>query len=228
MIDFDRIQKLLEEKLGTREYRSRVLQIATLLDRLDMDADDGAEELIAKEIFNKISGKTRYIKDKDVLDAQFVSSLDRLTEAEDGINTIESEQIQDFVNLGHTPLTHSEKRTLKSKIDQIKDIEKEVQAGKKLIEIPIGKQTANDWLSDVVRKLKVGDSEFLQQRIAKIRKKSQENYRKSTATDLIRRVVTKNDLKNLNSREICEKYELDYNGTTRKFISRLKLKLEET
>lgn len=228
-MDFSKIQKIIEDEFGTAEYQARILQIATILDRLDMDQETGAELLIAKEVIGRITGKVRYLKEMDVMDAQFVGyvkSIDELNEEVDGRHEIQNERIADFVNIGSVSIEHNEKRTLKGKIDQIKEIETEVKAGKKLTEIVIGKQTANDWLSDVVGKLKVGDSKFIKERIEKIRKKSQANYIGSTATDLIRRVVTKNDLKNLSSREICDKYEFDYNGTTRKFISRLKLKLE--
>lgn len=229
MIDFSKVQKILEEELGTRVYRARVIHIATLLDKLDMDREDGAEELIAKEVIDRISGKVRYIKNMDVMDAQYVGrvkSLEELNEKVNGETEIEAERIKDFINIGSVSIDHNEKRTLKSKIDQIKEIEKEVKEGKKLTEIRIGKQTANDWLSDVIGKLKVGNSKFIKDSIRRIRKKSQDNYIGNTATDLVRRVVTKNDLKNMNSREICDKYKLDYNGTTRKFISRLKLRLE--
>jgi hypothetical protein len=231
MIDFGKVQSIIEEELGTRVYRARVMQIATILDRLDMDNENGAEELIAKEVVNRVLGKVRYIKKKDVMDANPVGrviSLESIIEEEKNNNIYvdREERIKDFINLGSVNINHNEKRTMKAKIDQIKEIEEKITAGKTLIEIEVGKQTANDWLADVTGKLKIGENKFIKDRIEKLREKSQKNYIKSTATDLIRREVTRKDLKNMSSRDICEKYDFDYNGSTRKFISRLKLKLE--
>lgn len=229
MLDFNKIQKILEKEFGTADYQSRIMQIATILDKLDMDQEEGAEELVAKEVIERITGKVRYLKEKDMMDAQFmgyVKSIEELNEDIDGERKIQNELIKDFVNIGSVSIDHNEKRTLKAKMEQIKEIEKEVKEGKKFAEIKIGKQTANDWLSDVTGKLKIKDSKFIRERVRKIRDRNQKNYKTGTATDLIRKVVTKNDLKNMSSREICKKYEFDYNGTTRKFISRLRLKLE--
>lgn len=232
MLDFEKIHAILEKELGTKTYRLRIIHIATILDRLGMDKEEGAEELVASEVVRVIFGKTsnnRFVKKKDMLDAYYVESLDRIKE-DNREDKIHAESIQDFVNVGSTDLAHNERRTLKSKIDQIKEIEEKVKHGEKLNQIKVGKQNANEWLSDVRGKLNVGDSAFVKEKISKIREKNKKNHKKGTAIDLIRKTIAKNELiaikeKRMTSKEVLEKHGMESNGSTRKMVSRLVLSL---
>ena len=234
MVNYEKVQKLIEAALGSEEYQGWVMEIAEKLNVIDADAREdlpGREELIAKEMVEWINGERRYLGTKDMMDIKNVTSLDYLKEKSvspgyDDTNLIETEDINEFQNIGSEQVNELNVRDVTGKIARVKWIKEQLleDKSKSLVSIQVGKQTANDYLSDLAGKEKDGDTEYMQALIEDVRKLSKANFTKGTTTQKLRTLIAKQELKNWSTEKICDKYHLDYTlGSIRKLISRLKL-----
>jgi len=231
-INYDEIQVTLQHELGTKEYMKNILQIANVMSKIDnIPYAEGLEELIADIVIDYIRGTRRYLGKKDILDSKMTRSLDyliQLLDSDDPVvsneTTIQAERIQDFQELGPVRKNAVNQRSIGEKLERLDWIEEQIREQKKpLVKIQIGKQTANDWLSDLVGKEKDGDKRYLLNRVKEIRELSQQTFKKGTVTDKIRAMVSLEELKKDSTETICKKYGLDYDsGSIRKIISRLR------
>jgi len=237
-MDYDKIRKEIIKIVGQSEYNLRLVEIAEMLDRLktdDFPEGDGAEELAAKVVAETVIGKRQAKFGNRWTCTTQLTSLEAITEkhddedSNDAVRRIATGNVNKFVKIQTAP-KKAQRFSLKDRMDRVQAVRDALLKDSKLLlsKMPsgeVGHQTMNDWLSDLKGKTLDRESKYLNEMIDECFKISKQNYKRHTATDLIRRTVTKEELLGLSCREICDKYDFDYSsGSIRKFISRLKRK----
>jgi len=228
MFNQDLVISTIIETIGEKEYQENLYKIANILSKLyDNDyAKAGVvnpEILMAEDALRKLNNSRAQIKGKDIMDDEHLYPI-----IEEIVDSPEYGNVRMVTEIGRTARTQI--RSTRDLLDAIEDIKIKMENDSTLyltkIRVGDGKQTANDFLSDVAGKSVHTDSKPILELIEKVRKLSRMNYDKTAnKTAQIRDMITKEDLKSLKCKELCAKYNLDFkDGKIRMFISRLKKK----
>ena len=226
-------EKLIKE-LTAPIYYANIIAIADALNRVEMDKEKeekakklgiDIETFTVKKVIGSLKGTDRYQKEsKDVMEAFTTMSTDFLAEQAGTMEMVTGEGIEDFISLGAERKKH-DVRAYQEKIETILDILRQVEEGKNLDQIFIQNQHASKWLHDVLRGK---DGAEYQEAIDTIRAKAKGNTYEGSKTSMIKEGIPKEELKNMTCEALAKKYPtlIDYNnGSHRKLISRLKLRL---
>lgn len=233
-LNLDYIRENIVAAIGSDSYIRHIDWICDILDDLHAESfpeGPGIDDLTVKFVVDKIQGNRQSTGKKDLLDMLDPSdqiraiSLDEMAERHsESFGTQNIKQVNDFVSIG--PAKKKQHIVnVANRIERLVEILNMLKENPKLkltdIKVGEGKETANDWISDLKRKTIDGQTEYITKLIKDIYDISKKNFTKGTATDLIRRTVTKQQLKTLTSKEICRLCNLEYNGSHRKMINRL-------